>query len=113
MYQESNIKAPKAKTPVATRATMRLQRETKKRLSSELAKANKKTFGRKVRIDDLLAALFPFITDDLIQQLQTKSFSNADRLEMIYREHIKARGPITKDEFLGLLLQPKAQHTPS
>ena len=84
--------------------SLRVKPETRKRVLTELAKLNKKTFGRKVRVDQLLTLLITLIKPEHIQKLQDESLSNSDRIEMKYREHIKQFGPISKDEYLGLLL---------
>lgn len=99
------------KTNVAKKVTassLRVKPETRKRFLSELAKANKKSFGRKVRADQLLSLLMTFIKPEHIQKLQQDSLSNADRLEMRFREHIKKFGPISKDEYLGLLMSTES-----
>lgn len=87
-----------------TASSLRVKPETRKRFLAELSKANKKSFGRKVRADQLLSLLMTFIKPEHIQKLQQESLSNADRLEMRFREHIKKFGPISKDEYLGLLM---------
>jgi hypothetical protein len=85
-------------------ASLRVKPETRKRVLSELAKMNKKSFGRKVRADQLLDLLLTLIKPEHIQKLQNESLSNSDRIEMKYREHVKLHGAISKDEFLGILL---------
>jgi len=91
-----------------TATSLRVKPETRKRLLFELSKANKKNFGRKVRADQLLSLLMTFIRPEHIQKLQQESLSNADRLEMRFREHVKKFGPISKDDFLGQLLGEKS-----
>ena len=85
-------------------ASLRVKTETRKRFLVELAKANKKSFGRRVRADKLLNLLLTLLHPEHIQKLQEESLSNADRLEMMYREHVKRHGATSKDEFLGRLL---------
>lgn len=85
-------------------SSLRVKAETKKKVFAELAKINKKNFGRKVRPDQLITLLLTFLRPEHIQKLQEESLSNADRLEMKYREHVKKFGPVAKDEYLGLLL---------
>ncbi len=87
-----------------TASSLRVKPETRKRVLAELAKVNKKTFGRKVRVDQVLNLLLTLLKPEHIKTLQEESLSNADRIEINYREHIKRHGPISKDEFLGLLL---------
>jgi hypothetical protein len=42
--------------------------------------------------------------------LQQSTLSNGDRVEMLYREHVKKHGAISKDEFLGRLLGGKVDN---
>ena len=103
-----NQNAQKPVKKAATVSSLRVKPETRKRFLSELAKVNKKSYGRKVRADQLLSLLLTLVRPEHIQQLQQGSLSNADRLEMRYREHVKKFGPVSKDEFLGLLLTEKS-----
>ena len=97
-----------SKKPVAskkvTASNLRVKAETRKRILNELAKVNKKSFGRTVRPDHLLNLLLNLLKPEHIQKLQDESLSNADRLEIKFREHQKVHGVISKDEFLGRLL---------
>lgn len=103
-----NPNAQKSAKKVANASSLRVKPETRKRFLTELVKANKKSYGRKVRADQLLSLLLTLLRPEHIQQLQQGSLSNADRLEMRYREHVKKFGPTSKDEFLGLLLIEKS-----
>lgn len=103
-----NQNAQKPVKKAATASSLRVKPETRKRFLSELAKVNKKSYGRKVRADQLLSLLLTLVRPEHIQQLQQGSLSNSDRLEMRYREHVKKFGPVSKDEFLGLLLTEKS-----
>lgn len=81
--------------------SVHMRKETKKRVSSDLARINKKDFGRNIRADDYLALAVSLITPEHIQQLQESSLSHADRLERDYRSYVLKFGPISKDEYLG------------
>lgn len=94
-------------------SSLRVKPETRKRLFGELAKVNKKNYGRKVRPDQLLNLLLSLLKPEHIQLLQSESLSNADRLEMRYKEHTKKFGPVSKDEFLGLLLTTESSNSNS
>lgn len=108
-----NQNAQKSAKKAATASSLRVKPETRKRFLSELAKVNKKSYGRKVRADQLLSLLMTLVRPEHIQQLQQGSLSNSDRLEMRYREHVKKFGPTSKDEFLGLLLTEKSSKSES
>lgn len=108
-----NQNAQKSMKKIAPASSLRVKPETRKRFLSELAKANRKSYGRKVRADQLLSLLLTLLRPEHLQQLQQGSLSNADRLEMRYREHVKKFGPTSKDEFLGLLLTEKSSKSDS
>mgnify|MGYP001348423100 FL=1 len=108
-----NQNAQKSVKKAATASSLRVKPETRKRFLNELAKVNKKSYGRKVRADQLLSLLLTLVRPEHIQQLQQGSLSNSDRLEMRYREHVKKFGPTSKDEFLGLLLTEKSSKSES
>jgi len=108
-----NQNAQKPVKKATTASSLRVKPETRKRFLSELAKVNKKSYGRKVRADQLLSLLLTLVRPEHIQQLQQGSLSNSDRLEMRYREHVKKFGPVSKDEFLGLLLTEKSSKSES
>ena len=45
-----------------------------------------------------------FLDDSHLKELQEKSLTNKDRLELKYQEYLKANGNVSKDEFIGKLL---------
>lgn len=104
MNQSAQIKASKPKVSSGTIVSLRIKRETKKRIQAELAKVNKKEFGRKVRCDELIGTALSLLNDQHLKALQDGSMTNADRLEIQYRDYVKKHGVITKDEFLGTIL---------
>jgi len=104
MEQVTQTKASKPKAASAPTVGLRMKRETKKRIQAELAKINKKEFGRMVRCDELIGTALSLLTERHIKELQDASFTNADRLESQYRDYVKKHGATTKDEFLGKIL---------
>jgi hypothetical protein len=98
--QSTEKKAKSASKPTA-HASLRVRRDTRKRVLAELARINKKDFGRKVRTDELIALAISLVTPEHISELQDASLSNADRFEQDYRAFISTHGPITKDAYLG------------
>lgn len=110
METKQESKVNKTKSSAVSTMPIRVKRETKRRLLADLAKVNKKDFGKKVRLDELLCMLLPLLTDAHIKSLQNNSMSNADRFEIQFREHIKAHGVLSKDEYLGLMLANKPQN---
>ena len=93
-------KKSKASKP-APYTSVHMRKETKKRISADLARVNKKDFGRTIRADEYLTLAVSLITPEHLQQLQETSLSNSDRLERDYRAYIAKNGQISKDEYLG------------
>lgn len=104
METKNESKTGKSKNIIVSTTPVRVKRETRRLIEKELAKANKKDFGRRVRVDDLLSVALSLLNAEHIKALQETSLSNADRLDMQYREHVKNHGNVTKDAFLGILL---------
>lgn len=104
MEQSTQVKTTKSKATSASTVGLRVKRETKKRIQAELAKVNKKDFGKKVRCDELIATALALLTAEHLKALQDASMTNADRLEIQYRDYVKKNGATTKDEFLGKIL---------
>jgi hypothetical protein len=100
--QESKVKVKKESS------TVRVSNSTQKLLSSVLQKLNKKTYGRRVKVDPVLQLALSKLSEADLKMLQEQSLSNADRIEMKYREHCKRFGSVSKDEFLGLLMNGDA-----
>ncbi len=104
MEPANSQKVHKAKPASASTVSVRLRRETKRRIQNELARVNKKDFGKRVKADALIGRALGLLTEQHIKELQDASLSNADRLEMLYRDHVKQHGATTKDDFLGTLI---------
>ncbi|MBN22044.1 MAG: hypothetical protein CL678_12255 [Bdellovibrionaceae bacterium] len=105
-------KTTSTKSKVVVNTTpIRVKKTTAKKIKSMLQKINRKPFGRKVRVDDLLDLSLSLIEEAHLKVLQDASLSNADKLEMQFRDYCKSKGPVTKDEFIGLLMSgsPKAK----
>ncbi len=95
--------AVKAK-PASPFVSIRVKRETKRKLMVELGRVNRKQFGRPVTIDDVLMLAVCPLRDEQVKGLQDSTLSNSDRLEIAFREHASKHPGTTKDEFLGTLL---------
>ena len=99
---ETNSTEKKAKVvKPSAHSAIRVRKETRKRVLADLARANKKDFGKKVRVDELIALAVSLVTPEHIQQLQEGSLSNADRLERDYRAYVAEHGHVSKDVYLG------------
>lgn len=112
METKQDIKTGKT-TAVVSTAPIRVKRETRKRIATELAKLNKKDYGRRIRPDDLINLALSLVTQAHRDQLQDESLSNADRLDRQWKEYAKKHGAISMDLFLGLLMKGEVAASPS
>jgi hypothetical protein len=94
---------------------LRVRRETKRKILAELAALNRKELGRKVTADDYVALAISLIRPEHTEALRQRTLSNKDRLEQRYLDYCAQHGKVSKDEFLGLILdgsrQPEAPVT--
>jgi hypothetical protein len=104
--KNENQKIAKPKAKVGT-DSLRVRRETKKRILSELAALNKKEFGKPITPDQLVSVAMSLLKPEHFQELQEQSLTAKDRFEKRYREYCAQNGKISKDEFLGTLLGDK------
>jgi hypothetical protein len=100
---ETTKKKIPSKKKVQTES-LRVHRSTKKTIYSDLAKINRKDFGRKVRTDSYIKLAISKLTESDFKALQNESLTQADRLELKYRDHVKKHGQVSKDQFIGILL---------
>lgn len=93
----------KAKQPLkgSRYASLRVKKDTRKRVVQEVTKLNKKEFGRKIRMDDYVAFALTLVTSEHHSALQEASLSHKDRFERDYNAYVAQNGMITKDEYLG------------
>jgi enoyl-CoA hydratase/carnithine racemase len=92
-------------------AIKKLDPEAAKLLAQLKERANKKTFGRRVRESDILAMSLKLVTQDHIKELQEATYSEKDRLEMIHAQYQKEHGKLTLDQFIGLLMRGEVKLT--
>jgi hypothetical protein len=103
METSETKKQSKASPKKLTTAGIRVCKETRRELNRLMDKINKKQFGKRIKIDRIIALSIKLIHDEHIKELQQSSFSNADKIEIQYREYIRQNGAISKDDFLGKL----------
>ena len=84
--------------------SLRVRRETKKKVQAELAAINRKAFGRAVTADEYVALAITLIQPSHLDQLKDRSLSNKDRMEKRYQDYCAEHGRVSKDEFIGILL---------
>jgi hypothetical protein len=108
MLENSNQNLPKEQSKPKTKLrtdNLRVRKETKKLILSELSKLNKKEFGRPISPDQYVSLAISLLKPEHLQQLQEESLTAKDRFEQKYRKHCETVGRISKDEFLALLLK--------
>ncbi|MGE0175003.1 MAG: hypothetical protein AB7T49_19575 [Oligoflexales bacterium] len=108
LVETSEIKTQHKRCESASSAPIRVRQKTKAKLEQLLKQANKERLGRRVKPDDLICFGLGLITDDHISNICSSTLSNKDRLELLYLKLSKEKRGITRDEFLGLLLDGKA-----
>ncbi len=86
--------------------SLRVKKGTKDDALKILESINKKDFGRKVSIDDLITKVLENVTKEDIQLLQKKSLRNKDRQAIIHQYYCKKVKKISDDEFIGLTMSP-------
>jgi hypothetical protein len=92
---------------------IRVSSATMGTLKSILDKLNSKSWGRKVRADDVIAKLLKKLNDVDFKDLQEASLSNTDRMERSFEEYCSKYGRISKDEYIGILMQKSAGAVPT
>ena len=109
---EQNQKPQQTKNNQTNTVPIRVHKDIARAIRRDLAKLNKKEFGRRIRIDDYVTKAISKLTDDDRRELQEGSLSNADRLELMYRQHAKSGdAQISKEQFLGRLIADFTEST--
>lgn len=104
MQTTQTVKKTKLKTAKLKTDSLRVKHETKKKIQAEVAALNRKDFGRPITADDFVALAITLLKSEHLEQLKDRSLSNKDRMEQKYQDYCAANGKVTKDEFIGLLL---------
>ena len=108
--EENENNAKKQSKKIKTNTTpIRVLKSTAKNLKSLVQKLNKKPLGKKVRIDDLLMKSLELLEEKHFNEIKDATLSNTDKLEFSYREYLKNNENISKDEYIGQLLNGEVQ----
>lgn len=99
-----NNSETKNKKNIESFSSLRVKKGTKDNALKILESINKKDFGRKVSIDDLVTKALENVTKEDIQLLQKKSLRNKDRQAIIHQFYCKKVKKVSEDEFIGLTL---------
>lgn len=92
------------KRPNSKTTPVRLLKTTAKELKRIVVSLNKKPLGKKVRVDEVIVKALSLLENKHIEEIKDSTLSNTDKLELSYREYCKINGQISKDEYLGRLL---------
>lgn len=88
----------------------KLDSESAKLLAILKEKANKKTYGRKIKDSEIISKALGLIESRHIQELQEITLSEKDRLHMAHENFQKSNGKISLDQFIGKLLKGEIQN---
>lgn len=102
--QKNDIEVKKKTKKKSSTSSIKIKSNTSRKIRSILNQINKKKYGNKVLIDDLLLSLLDLIDDDFIKNLQESTLSNEDKIERAYQDFLETNEGVNKDEFLGILL---------
>ena len=91
-------------------SSLRVKKGTKDDALKILEAINKKDFGRKVSIDNLVTKALENVTKEDIELLQRKSLRNKDRQAIIYQLYCKKVKKISEDEFIGFFISGSLNH---
>jgi len=112
MEQNSQPSSKKVRAKKINHRSVRVGVETARKLAKIQQTVNKKLFGKKIHPDSILSLALDQLNADHIQKLQQDSLSNADRLELSYREYLKSQPGISKDEYIGKLMSGEISSSP-
>ena len=104
----AKISKPKTKN-ISEMQSVRITTAAKSKAVAILGSINKKKFGRKVHLDELIELSLSLVTDEYVKLLQEKSLSHEDRIEKLRHQYIERYGNTSRDNFLGFLLTPDFQ----
>ena len=107
-YSESlnNSKSVKTKNKAVQSTTpIRVRKTTLRSIRQVLNRLNKKSYGRKVAVDDVVSKALSLLQDEHFEEIKEMTYSNQDHLDLQYQEYCKVNGYISKEKFLGILLQ--------
>ncbi len=106
------VKEPKKKDPkeVTKKSGLKkLDPSTAAALQKLNEKANKKTYGRKIRDNEIIALALSLMQPEHLAKLQEQSLSEKDRLSIAHEEYQKNHGKLTLDQFIGKLIRGEIQ----
>lgn len=106
--KNSHLVKKVAKNNATKSNNKKLDPESVKLLSQLKEKANKKTFGRKIRDSEIIAIALKLVSSEHIKELQETSYTHKDRLALAHEDFQRTNGKISLDAFIGKLLSSGA-----
>ncbi len=103
MNKQNDEKAPGKRS--SKFSSIRISRDTRRKLENILLIANKKAIGRKIKIEQALNLAIELVEEKHIKELQNRSMTNEDRKELLRQKYVELRGSISKDEFTGFMMK--------
>lgn len=95
---------PAKSSPVSNSVPIRINKTTARLLKSIVTKCNKKSHGKKVRVDDVIQKALSLLQEGHIEELRIATYTSQDQLEIEFKKFCQTNGNISKDEFLKKLL---------
>jgi len=86
---------------------VRIGAQTRAKLDSLVARINKDREGRRVKPDDLICYSLDLLNDQHLQEIGARLLTNRERIEILYKKLSKTKRGLSRDEFLGMLLEGK------
>lgn len=102
---EKPKRGPKKKVVTQSFAKRTIDLDSAKAISLFKEKVNKKPFGRDIRDHEILAFAITLLKPEHVSELQERSYSEQDRLNMAHESYMKENGKISLDQFIGKLIR--------
>ena len=98
---------PSKKAKGSCSSPIRLQKRSKEKLDKLIARVNKNRVGRKIKADDLIGYSLDLLTEEHLKDLVSRRMTNKERIEILYKQLSKTKRGLSREEFLGMLLDGK------
>ena len=99
-----NKSETKTKNKLNDYSSLRVKVATKDSAIKILENANKKEFGRRISMEELVNLALQNVTEENIEVLQKKSLRNKDRQDILRQIYCKKVKKVSEDEFIGVTM---------
>lgn len=93
------------KSSTSNSVPIRISKLAARKLRSLVTKCNKKSYGRKVKADDVICQALDLLQDYNLEAIKQSTYSSQDQIEIEYKKFCQQHGSLSKDEFLKMLLR--------